>query len=84
MSRKAKALNEWYELREGSGLFGVDMPADQASEMQPQRIRWKVKADEERESLAKMIGISCYRPFRALPYTSAFADYADEMRQTYF
>lgn len=29
-----------------------------------QRIRWKVESDEERESLAKMIGISLYRPFR--------------------
>lgn len=34
--------------------------------MQSQRIRWKVKADEERESLIKMIGISVYRPFHLL------------------
>jgi hypothetical protein len=35
-------------------------------EMQSQRIRWKVKTDEERESITKMVTISVYRPFNLL------------------
>lgn len=31
-----------------------------------QRIRWKVKSDEDRASIGKMIGISLYRPFHLL------------------
>ncbi|MCJ1471781.1 hypothetical protein MMC13_000422 [Lambiella insularis] len=70
LSRKAKKLNDWYESREKAGYFGFMMPADQAVQKErksvSQRIRWKVKSDEERESLAKMIGISLYRPFHLL------------------
>ena len=41
------------------------MPCNDGSEKKKsQRIRWKVKSDEERESLANMIGVSLYRPFR--------------------
>ncbi|TAQ89681.1 hypothetical protein B7494_g1987 [Chlorociboria aeruginascens] len=54
LSRKAQCLNKWYEEREKVGYF--DTP----------RIRWKVKSDEERESISKMIGISVYRPFHLL------------------
>ena len=75
LSRKAKLLNEWYEMREGSGLFGVEMPTEVAGMMQLQRIRWKVKADEERENLIKMIGISCYRPFRETSYASTITSH---------
>lgn len=65
LSRKAATLNKWYEAREAAGYIGFDMPL--ASEKtESQRIRWKVKSDEERESIAKMIGISVYRPFHLL------------------
>lgn len=67
LSRKAQALNQWYEQLEEAGYVGVDMPVlgkDGESERQSQRIRWKVKSDEERESIAKVLAISLYRPFR--------------------
>ena len=64
LSRRAGLINKWYEAREEAGLAGVDMPLEDDSKKHSQRIRWKVKSDEERESLAKMIGISVYRPFR--------------------
>ncbi|KAF2270907.1 MFS general substrate transporter [Lojkania enalia] len=67
LSRKAKALNKWYEAREAAGYYGFDMlNPNRPSSPLSQRIRWKVKADEERSSLAKMIGISLYRPFHLL------------------
>ncbi|KAL8684078.1 MAG: hypothetical protein Q9224_006636, partial [Gallowayella concinna] len=66
LSKRARLLNEWYEAREKVGLVGFEMPTDDAKGRESQRIRWKVKADEERESLAKMIGISIYRPFHLL------------------
>ena len=65
LSRKAQILNKWYEEREEAGSFGFEMHVgDDGSKLQSQRIRWKVRSDEDRESLAKMIGISLYRPFR--------------------
>lgn len=67
LSRKAQALNGWYDSLEEAGYHGVVFESNGSLEKQtPRRIRWKVKADEERESLAKMISISCYRPFRKL------------------
>lgn len=67
LSRKGKALNKWYEEREQAGYFGVQMPIEsKPGEFILERIRWKVKSDEERTSLGKMIGISCYRPFHLL------------------
>ncbi|KAF2815033.1 MFS general substrate transporter, partial [Mytilinidion resinicola] len=68
LSRKARALNKWYENREEAGFYGFNM-ADASSKtgsMASQRIRWKVKSDEERSSLSKSIGISLYRPFHLL------------------
>lgn len=65
LSRKAAALNKWYEAREKAGYMGFDMPLS-SEKTESQRIRWKVKSDEERESIAKMIGISVYRPFHLL------------------
>ena len=66
LSRKAARLNEWYEAREKVGLVGFDVSiGEDCLKTESQRLRWKVKSDEERESLAKMIGISLYRPFRA-------------------
>lgn len=65
LSRKAHILNNWYETREKAGYSGFEMLVNgDGYKKESQRIRWKVKADEERETLAKMIGISLYRPFR--------------------
>lgn len=71
LSRKAKTLNKYYDALEEAGYYGVVFDANETAEKaQVQRIRWKVKSDEERESLAKMVSISCYRPFRECPLTS--------------
>lgn len=65
LSQKAKALNEYYEQVEAAGYYGVVFNSDASIEKQRvQRIRWKVKSDEDRDSLVKMITITCYRPFR--------------------
>jgi MFS family permease len=67
LSRKAKALNKWYDQREVAGYFGVQMAVEsKEGEYQIRRIRWKVKSDEERASLSQMISISCCRPFYLL------------------
>lgn len=63
LSRKAHVLNQWYDERERAGYVGFEMPSANGGGKEKQRIRWKVKSDEERESLGKMIGISLYRPF---------------------
>lgn len=67
LSRKAKALNQWIEECEKAGFIGFDISVSPGSEKtESQRIRWKVKSDEERVSLSQMIGISVYRPFHLL------------------
>jgi len=67
LSRKARTLNSWYEAREQVGYIGFDIANSPGSKKkESQRIRWRVKSDEERESLSKMIGISVYRPFHLL------------------
>jgi multidrug resistance protein len=68
LSRKARCLNEWYEELEKFGYFVFEMPVAHSGsgKRATQRIRWKVKSDEERESLSKMIGIAVYRPFHLL------------------
>ncbi len=67
LSRRAALLNRWYEARENAGLVGFQMPiSEDGMKKESQRLRWKVKSDEERESLAKMIGVSIYRPFHML------------------
>lgn len=69
LSRKAKSLNAWYEARESAGYYGFNVPKnykDGSNKSRSVRIRWKVKADEERSSISKMIGISLYRPFHLL------------------
>ncbi|KAF4540821.1 putative mfs multidrug protein [Lasiodiplodia theobromae] len=67
LSRKAKTLNKWYEAREQAGYFNFDMPLDSNPQKKvSQRIRWKVKSDEERADLMTMISISLYRPFHLL------------------
>lgn len=66
LSKRADVLNKWYEAREQQGLIGFEMSMEGSVAKESQRIRWKVKADEERETLAKMIAISVYRPFHLL------------------
>ncbi|KAI9733022.1 MAG: hypothetical protein M1834_003567 [Cirrosporium novae-zelandiae] len=68
LSRKAKALNGWYEAIEKEGYVGFEWPSSSYNPEQTpsMRIRWKVKADEERESLSKMIAVSLFRPFHLL------------------
>jgi len=89
LSRKAKALNRWYEQLEERGCYGVwiadspdpdspdqttaEISCDEEKGIAParshgtlQRIRWLVKEDEERSSLAKMISVSVTRPFHLL------------------
>lgn len=58
LSRKAQALNRYYEQLEEAGHHGV------VSGEKVIRLRWKVKSDEQRASLSDMISQSCYRPFR--------------------
>ncbi|KAL2817054.1 major facilitator superfamily domain-containing protein [Aspergillus cavernicola] len=62
LSRKANALNKYYDQLEAAGHYGV-LIGDHPN---PRRIRWKVQADEQRESLVQMISISLYRPFHML------------------
>ena len=64
LSRKARALNKWYDACDELGSPGVACPSSEKDT--PQKIRWKVKADEERASLGKMIEISTTRPFLLL------------------
>ncbi|KAI4198776.1 MAG: hypothetical protein LQ346_002704 [Caloplaca aetnensis] len=66
LSKRAHMVNAWYEAREQAGLIGFEMLTDDGVTTESQRIRWKVKTDEERETLAKMIAISVYRPFHLL------------------
>lgn len=67
LSRKAKALNKWYDAREAAGYYGFNLPnPENPGSTISQRVRWKVKADEERASLKTMIAVSLYRPFHLL------------------
>ena len=67
LSKKAQCLNKWYEECEKTGQMIVDgEESTSEKEKNKQRIRWKVKSDEERESLRKMISISLCRPIHML------------------
>lgn len=70
LSQKAKTLNKWIDQLESEGHYGFMMPVSETSTAEgktaPQRIRWKVKSDEERASLGRMVAISLYRPFHLL------------------
>lgn len=66
LSRKARALNKWYDSLEEAGYYGLFVPSDEPEKRVVRRIRWKVKADEERQSIVQMISVSCYRPFRKI------------------
>jgi multidrug resistance protein len=68
LSRKAKLLNKWYEKLEGAGALGMEVDGTGLEEDAKQccRIRWRVKADEERSSIGRMIAVSLYRPIHML------------------
>jgi multidrug resistance protein len=72
LSRKAVALNAYYGTLEKAGHYGHEISIVPSSEenalprTEIQRVRWRVKSDEERESISKMISISIYRPFHLL------------------
>lgn len=68
LRHKATALNKWYEKLEKVGIYGVLDPAGSGAtaEASPRRIRWKVKADEERASLGALVASSSMRPFYML------------------
>ncbi|KAK7902606.1 hypothetical protein LTR67_002252 [Exophiala xenobiotica] len=68
LSRKAKLLNKWYEELEQAGAIGMEIDATDLEKNDKKccRIRWKVKADEERSSLGRMIAVSLYRPIHML------------------
>jgi MFS family permease len=74
LSKRAKALNKWYEQREDFGYYGFDMSSDSSgstivaktAKTSSVRIRWKVKADEDRASLLHSIKLSLYRPAHLL------------------
>lgn len=74
LSRKAQKLNTYYEKLEEAGHFCVIMSSEVSSDEKcVRRIRWKVKSDEQRASLAKMIQVSLYRPFREFSQWLHFA-----------
>ena len=68
LSRKAKLLNKWYEKLEEAGAIGMEVDdTDPEKALQRVcRIRWKVKSDEEKTSLGKMVLVSLYRPTKLL------------------
>ncbi|KAJ6096553.1 hypothetical protein N7486_007299 [Penicillium sp. IBT 16267x] len=67
LSRKANALNKYYEKLEEAGHVGVmTFSEDKPEEKNVQRIRWKVESDEQRTSLLTAVQISLYRPFHML------------------
>ena len=65
LSRKAKRLNRWYEQLEEAGCMGMEVRSPDGG-TSCQRIRWKVKSDEDRVSLSRMIAVSLYRPIHLL------------------
>ncbi|KAG8631666.1 hypothetical protein KVT40_000806 [Elsinoe batatas] len=64
LSKKAKAINKYYEELEALGVVGVLFDTGHLQIVR--RIRWKVRSDEERASILTMISISVYRPFHLL------------------
>jgi multidrug resistance protein len=66
LSRRAVILNAWYEqeeLKQHAKVLAKTSPTPSESSGLPQhRIRWKVKADEERATLAILIKTSLTRP----------------------
>jgi len=81
LSRKAQTLNTYYEKLEEAGHYGVIMSIEDSSDEKcVRRIRWKVKSDEQRASLARMIQISLYRPFRKFPQAYRLLNFGSNKR----
>jgi MFS family permease len=59
LSRKAQALNQYYENCEQAAFFPRE------------RIRWKVQSNEDRQSIRRILCTSACRPF-CKPYTSCY------------
>lgn len=89
LSRKAAKLNTWYDELEHAGVYGVWVRDADTTEITQnsllnnamclKRIRWKVQADEERDSLTTIISTSMRRPFYFLvtePVVFSFALWA--------
>ncbi|KAJ9604770.1 hypothetical protein H2200_010885 [Cladophialophora chaetospira] len=68
LSRKAKVLNRWYEKLEEAGALGMEIDSTDPEKALRRvcRVRFKVKSDEDRVSLGKMIAVSLTRPFTLL------------------
>ncbi|KAF2229594.1 MFS general substrate transporter [Viridothelium virens] len=67
LSQKAKQLNQWYEVCEKVGYIDFDIQSGKDEDKKTsQRMRWKVRADEERGTLDQVIIVSLYRPFHLL------------------
>lgn len=67
LSRKADALNKWYEFSESTGSDDSTPSTVAETETQPRRrIRWIVKANEERATLGIMMKTSLLRPIKLL------------------
>ncbi|ERF68096.1 hypothetical protein EPUS_06907 [Endocarpon pusillum Z07020] len=73
LSRKARALNAYYEEMEAVGHCEWDIgplshtfETPQSLEPKYERIRWKVLADENRASISRMLYLSLTTPFHLL------------------
>jgi multidrug resistance protein len=62
LSRKAKALNEWYDECETAGMVGVIGMHGDCEEKHVKRIRWTVTVGDQTASLAQVVRISLERP----------------------
>ncbi|KAI5303274.1 hypothetical protein KEM56_007720 [Ascosphaera pollenicola] len=82
LSAKAKILNKYYEKLERIGMWGVRVypgPGNSETHTRIARLRFMTFDDEERESLGKMIAVSCYRPWHMLftePIVFLFSSWA--------
>jgi hypothetical protein len=68
LSRKAKLLNDWYEAREKAGIFEqyITTGVARGLDPSPQRIRWKVNADQAKDGFSRLLAASIGRPFQLL------------------
>ena len=74
LSRKARALNKYYEEMEAAGqsewdigpLLSTIPETAPSKEAEYERIRWKVLADEKRATISRMLYLSLTTPFHLL------------------
>jgi multidrug resistance protein len=74
LSRKARALNKYYDEMEAAGqsewdvgpLLSTIPETAPSKEAEHERIRWKVLADEQRATIARMLYLSLTTPFHLL------------------